>query len=252
MTKDLLFKNEQGKMLAAKLEEPEGEPRAFAIFAHCFGCSKDVLATTRISRALTKEGIAVLRFDFQGLGASEGDFSETTFSSNVSDIVYAGKYLRENYKAPELIIGHSLGGAMSIVGASLIPEIKAVCTIAAPSYPSHVVHLFEEHLDKIQKEGSVTINFAGRQLTITKDYLQDIRSHNLEGILRHFGKAILIFHSPIDLTVSIDHARNIYKAARHPKSFISLDNADHFLANRDDAEFVATVLAAWSKRYVGR
>lgn len=250
-TEKLTFINEQGIELSAKLDLPEeGVVAAYAIFAHCFACSKESIAGARISRALTKESIAVLRFDFTGLGASEGDFSETTFTTNLTDLVYAAKFLRDNYQAPKLLIGHSLGGAAVIAAAPLIPEIRAVATIGAPSSPSHVSHLFKEHLEEIKAEGKSIIHIAGKDLPITKEFLKDIEQHNLEGILKNFRKAFLVFHSPVDMTVSIDHAAKLYKAARHPKSFVSLDRADHMLTTREDTEYVATVLAAWAKRYI--
>ncbi len=246
----LTFPNEQGDLLSATLELPDNHPHAFAIFAHCFGCTKDVLATARISRALTQTGIAVLRFDFTGLGESAGEFGETTFSTNITDIVYGAKFLRENYQAPKLLIGHSLGGAAVIVAASLIPEVGAVATIGAPSEPAHVSHLFESHMEKIEQEGSTTIQIAGKSLEIKKAFLDDIKTHNLEGILKNMHKALLIFHSPIDEIVSIDHARKLYEAAKHPKSFVSIDNGNHLLTRKEDTEFVATVLASWAKRYI--
>jgi pimeloyl-ACP methyl ester carboxylesterase len=246
----LTFPNEKGIELSARLDLPEGEVKAYAIFAHGFASSKESLATSRISRALTHECIAVLRFDFTGLGMSSGEFADTTFSTNVTDVVYAAKYLREHYQAPKMLIGHSLGGAAVIVAASMIPEIRAVATIGAPSNPSHVSHLFKDHLVDILSSGQSEIHIAGNTLSIKKEFLEDIEQHNLEGILRSFHKALLIFHSPVDMTVSIDHAGILYKAARHPKSFLSLDRADHMLTNPDDAEYVATVLAAWMKRYI--
>jgi pimeloyl-ACP methyl ester carboxylesterase len=248
-TLKLTFPNEKGIELSARLDLPEGEVKAYAIFAHNFAGSKESLAASRISRALTKESMGVLRFDFTGLGMSSGDFSQTTFSTNVTDIVYGAKYLMENDRAPKLLIGHSLGGAAVIVAASMIPEVCAVATIGAPSNPSHVSHLFEEHLNTIVETGRSEIHIAGQTLPITKEFLEDIEQYNLEGILRNFQKAVLIFHSPTDMTVSINHAAILYQAARHPKSFLSLDRADHMLTNIEDAEYVATILAAWMKRY---
>ncbi len=184
------------------------------------------------------------------MGESAGEFADTTFSSNVTDIVYGAKHLREHFQAPRLLIGHSLGGAAVIVAASLIPEVEAVATIAAPSYPAHVSHLFEEHMEKLEKEGSIIVHIAGRDLQIKKEFIDDIKSHNLEGILKNLRKALIIFHSPIDQIVSIEHARKLYNAAHHPKSFISIDKGDHLLSRKEDAEFVATILGAWAKRYI--
>lgn len=237
-------------MLSATLELPHGEPEAYAIFAHCFGCSKDMLASARISRELTKSGIAVLRFDFTGLGQSCGNFADTNFTSNVDDIVYAAKYLKENLKSPQLLIGHSLGGAAVIAAASLLPDVAAVASIAAPSNPSHVSHLFNSQMDKINNEGFSTINIAGNELVISKQYVDDLEKHSLEAVLENWRKAFLIFHSPTDDVVGIEHARILFKAAKHPKSFISLDRSDHLLSKREDAEFVAKVIGAWAKRYI--
>jgi fermentation-respiration switch protein FrsA (DUF1100 family) len=248
-TLKLTFPNEKGINLSARLDLPEGEVKAYAIFAHGFASSKESLAASRISRDLTKACIGVLRFDFTGLGMSQGDFSETTFSTNITDIIYAAKYLRDNYECPKMLIGHSLGGAAVIAAACCIPEVKAVATIGAPSNPAHVSHLFQEHLETIVTSGKSEIHIAGKTVPITKEFLDDIEQHNLEGILRNFQKAVLIFHSPVDMVVSIDHAAKLYIAARHPKSFISLDRADHMLTNPEDAQYVATVLAAWLKRY---
>lgn len=246
----LTFPNEKGTLLSARMDFPETEVKAYAIFAHNFAGSKESLAASRISRALTKECVAVLRFDFTGLGSSEGDFSQTSFSTNITDIVFAAKYLRDNFQSPSMLIGHSLGGAAVIAAASFLPEVKAVATIGAPSNPAHVSHLFTDHLETIATSGSSIIHIAGRDLPITKEFLEDIAQYNLEGILRNFGKALIIFHSPVDMTVSIDHAGILYRCARHPKSFISLDRADHMLTHVDDAEYVATILGAWLHRYI--
>lgn len=249
-TEKLTFENEFGLKLSAKLDLPQGEPHAFAIFAHSFAGSKELLASAHISRSLTQENVAVLRFDFTGLGASEGEFSQTTFTTNISDILFAAKHLREYYQATQLLIGHSLGGAAAIAAAPCLPEVKAVVTIGTPSNPAHVSHLFEDHIERIESEGSSLIRIAGQELPITKAYLDDIQNHNLEGIVRNFRKMLMIFHSPIDMIVSLNHAAILYKAARHPKSFISLDKADHMISNKQDAEYVATIIGAWAKRYL--
>ena len=250
-SKNLYFENEQGLKLAATLELPKhNKPKAYAIFAHCFGCNKDMLATSRISRALTEEGFAVLRFDFTGLGSSHGNFEETNFSTNVSDIVSAAKFLRDQYQAPTLLIGHSLGGAAVIAASNQIPEIKAIATIGTPSYPSHVNKHFHEHIEKLDKNDSVTIKIAEKELKITKQFLEDIEKHNLEEILKNSNCSIIIFHSPIDKIVNIDQASKLYKAAKHPKSFVSLDKADHMLSNPEDAKFVSKIIAIWANRYI--
>ena len=246
-SKNFTFINEQGLKLAATLEMPVNcDPKAYAIFAHCFGCGKDVLAATRISRELTHEGLAVLRFDFTGIGASSGEFENTNFSTNVSDLVCAAKYLRDNYQAPKLLIGHSLGGAAAIVASSLIPEVRAIATIGTPSYPGHVSHLFT------MKEGDeiAPIKIAGKELKIKKQFLEDVEKHDLAGILKNSNCALLIFHSPTDQIVGITQARYLFEAAKHPKNFISLDQADHMLSSREDAGFVARMIAIWARRYV--
>jgi putative redox protein len=239
-----------GDTLAARLELPTGPPRAVALFAHCFTCSKDVYAATHISRCLARRGIAVLRFDFTGLGSSEGDFANTTFSSNVDDLVRAADYLRERFEAPGILIGHSLGGSAALVAAGRIAEVRAVATIGAPSDPAHVSLHFSEAVPTVQAEGEVSVSIAGRRFRIRKAFLQDINDQNLEQVLRGLNKALLIMHSPQDEVVDIEHARHIYRAARHPKSFVSLDDADHLLTRPRDADYVAGVLTAWAERYL--
>lgn len=249
-TLKLTFTNEKGIELSARLDLPEAKAKAYAIFAHGFGGSKDTLVASRISRALTNEDIAVLRFDFTGLGASEGEFVNTTFSTNVCDIIAAAKYLEQNYEAPKLLIGHSLGGAAVLVAASKLPEVRAVSTIGTPSNPSHVQHHFKDQLETITTRGASDIKIAGKDISISHDFIKDIEKYDLEEIVRDFNKAYLIFHSPTDMVVSIMHAGILYRAARHPKSFLALDGADHNLTKAEDAEYVATILAAWMKRYI--
>jgi putative redox protein len=244
------FPNARGEKLAASLERPTGSPVAYALFAHCFTCGKDNLAAKRIAEGLTARGIAVLRFDFTGLGASEGDFANTTFSSNVQDLVAAAKHLRETYQAPAILIGHSLGGAAVLCAAELCPEAKAVATIAAPADPSHVTGLFKDHVPDIREKGEVEVALAGRPFRIRKEFLDDISMHKLKERLAHLGKALLVLHSPTDDIVGIENASEIFLAAKHPKSFVSLGNADHLLSKRRDAVYVADVIAAWSERYL--
>ncbi len=244
------FPGSLGDPLAASLELPPDTPRACALFAHCFTCSKDVFAASRISRALAECGIAVLRFDFTGLGSSGGDFANTNFSSNVTDLEQAADYLREHHSAPSLLIGHSLGGAAVLAGANRIPEAKAVATIGAPSDPAHVGHLFQEALPEIEAHGETEVQIAGRSFRIQKQFLEDIAAQKLQECLQNLRRALLVFHAPRDSIVGIDHARRIYEAAKHPKSFISLDGADHLLTRREDATYVATLLAAWVTRYL--
>lgn len=245
----LEFLGSHNALLAARLDLPDGEPRAYALFAHCFTCSKDVVAASRISRALTGFGIAVMRFDFTGLGQSDGDFSNTNFSSNVEDLVHAADYLRQNYAAPTLLIGHSLGGAAVLAAAHRVPEVRAVATIAAPADPDHVAHLLQASTAEIQEHGEAEVTLAGRTFQIRRQFLEDIAAQPQKERIRTLDAALLVMHSPIDVIVDVDNARIIYEAARHPKSFVALDNADHLLTNSEDAVFAATMLATWASRY---
>ena len=249
-TERFQFTGEGGHQLAASLDLPEREPVAYALFAHCFTCGKDVLAARRIASALAAKGIAVLRFDFTGLGSSEGDFANSTFSSNVADLVRAADHLRETRKAPTILIGHSLGGAAILAAAGQIPDAKAVVTIAAPSDPAHVTGLFADRLEDIRKQGKVEVSLAGRPFRITRDFLDDIAEHGLMAHVTKLHKALLIMHSPTDDTVGIDNATRLFVAAKHPKSFVSLAGADHLLSERRDAAYVADVIAAWAMRYL--
>jgi uncharacterized OsmC-like protein/fermentation-respiration switch protein FrsA (DUF1100 family) len=249
-TERFQFEGEGGIQLAATLDLPEREPRAYALFAHCFTCGKDVLAAKRIALALAAKDIAVLRFDFTGLGSSEGDFANSTFSSNVADLVRAADHLRASKKAPSLLIGHSLGGAAVLAAAERIADAKAVVTIAAPSDPAHVTGLFAGSIDDIRKQGKAEVSLAGRPFTIKREFLDDIAEHSLMARIAGLHKALLIMHAPTDDTVSIDNATRIFVAARHPKSFVSLAGADHLLSNRQDSAYVADVIAAWASRYL--
>ena len=249
-TERFQFTGEGGHQLAAALDLPEQEPLAYALFAHCFTCGKDVLAAKRIATALAAKGIAVLRFDFTGIGSSEGDFANSTFSSNVADLVRAANHLRETRKAPTLLIGHSLGGAAILACAGQITEAKAVVTIAAPSDPEHVTGLFKEQIEDIRKQGKVEVSLAGRPFTITREFLDDIAEHGLMARVTTMRKAILVMHAPTDDTVSIDNATRIFLSAKHPKSFVSLAGADHLLSQRRDSTYVADVIAAWASRYI--
>ena len=249
-TQKLVFENGRGEQLAASLDLPFGEPIGWGLFAHCFTCSKDIPAAGRISRRLAEEGLAVLRFDFTGLGSSEGDFANTNFSSNVDDLVAAATHLREHFAAPALLIGHSLGGAAVLAAARHIEEVRAVCTIAAPSDPEHVKGLLTGEVGEIEARGVATVDIAGRQFRIKKQFLDDLGEQNLGEELGALRKALLVFHSPVDEIVGIDNARRIYQAARGAKSFVTLENADHLLRNERDARYVAEVLAAWVSRYI--
>src|SRR5215813_8417266 len=244
------FPNAKGEKLAAVLDLPEGAPRAYALFAHCFTCGKNVLAAKRIADALTALGIAVLRFDFTGIGASEGEFANTTFSSNIDDLIAAANHLRKLRQAPALLIGHSLGGAAVLAAAAEVPEARAVVTIAAPSDPTHVTGLFKDRLDEISAQGEVAVQLAGRPFRISRDFVDDLAEQRLVERIAGLRKALLIFHSPTDDTVGIDNATRIFAAAKHPKSFVSLAGADHLLSRRSDAAYVAGVIRAWVERYL--
>lgn len=251
-TKRIKFKNSNDLELSARLELPAGtvSPIQFAIFAHCFTCGKNAKATTTISRALTQSGFGVLRFDFTGLGQSEGDFSDTGFATNVEDLIDAAKFLEEFYSAPSLLIGHSLGGTAVIHAASKISNIKAICTIGAPFEAAHVLKLFGKNRSEIQEKGSARVRIASRDFTIGAKFLNDLEETSTSDILSNLKIPILIMHSPQDEIVEIQNAADIYNAAFHPKSFISLDGTNHLLTNDDDANYVARVLGAWVSRYI--
>lgn len=245
------FTNDQGETLAGLLQSPDAEIKAYALFAHCFTCSKDVAAASRISRALADRGIAVLRFDFTGLGNSDGDFANTNFSSNVQDLLSAAKMLEDKYEAPRLLIGHSLGGAAVLNAAHHLPSVKAVSTIGSPATADHVQHLFSKALPELEAKGEVAVKIGLREFNIKKQFLDDINENSSAEHIGKLRRALLIFHSPVDEIVSINEATKIYTSAKHPKSFISLDKANHLLSNRDDSEYVGATLAAWAERYIG-
>ena len=244
------FVNAQGQRLAALLDMPPGEPKAYALFAHCFTCGKDVHAARRIAQALTALGIGVLRFDFTGLGSSEGEFANTTFSSNVADLLAAAGALRERRRAPAILIGHSLGGAAVLAAAADVPEARAVVTIAAPSDPAHVTGLFRDRLQDFAQQGEVEVTLEGRRFRISRAFLDDVAEQNLRQKIAQVRRALLIFHSPTDDRVGIENASRIFEAAKHPKSFVSLAGADHLLSRPSDAGYVAKVIAAWAERYL--
>lgn len=236
--------------LAARLDLPPGPVRAYALFAHCFTCSKDILAAKRIAEELSAKGIAVLRFDFTGLGSSEGEFASTNFSSNVADLLRAADFMRTHYRAPDILIGHSLGGAAVLAAAGDVPEVKAVATIGAPADAAHVIHNFGAKLDEIDATGEAEVSLAGRPFTIRKQFLEDLKSQTLRARIKSMKKALMVLHSPLDDTVGIDNAAEIFTAAKHPKSFVSLDTADHLLTKKADAGYAAEVIAAWASRYI--
>jgi uncharacterized OsmC-like protein/alpha/beta superfamily hydrolase len=246
----ITFPGSQGADLAARLDLPAGPARAFALFAHCFTCSKDIAAASRIASALTDVGFGVLRFDFTGLGMSDGEFENTNFTSNTDDLVAAADWLRAEHRAPQLLVGHSLGGAAVLAVAANIPEVRAVATIGAPASTDHVTHLFESSLDEIAADGVAHVELAGRPFTIRQQFVDDLRAHAIADRVATMKRALLVMHSPIDNTVSVDHAAEIFAAARHPKSFVSLDGADHLLTNRNDATFAANMIGAFADRYI--
>ena len=250
-TKKISFINGNGYTLSARLELPADQhPHNFAIFAHVFTGNKNLSATRHISRALTLSGFGVLRFDFTGLGESEGDFADTTFTSNVEDLIAAADFLTTHYKAPTLIVGHSLGGAASIFAGSRIESITAVATIGAPSEPEHVSHLLESSLEDIQENGEALVAVGGRKFRIKKQFLDDLESKNMFKVLQNMRKALLVLHSPQDSVVEIENAARLFHAAYHPKSFVTLDGADHMLSNKIDAVYAGNLIAAWANRYI--
>ncbi len=249
-TEKFTFTGHAGHALAARLDVPEGPHLATALFAHCFTCSKDIIAARRIAARLAALGIAVLRFDFTGLGHSEGEFENTHFSSNVDDILLAAQALSDRDMSPSLLIGHSLGGAAILKAASRLPGTKGVVTIGAPADPAHVIETFREALPRIRAEGSAEIRLGGRPFRVSDAFLEDVKSSDLETILGKLKPALLVLHAPRDEVVSIDNAARIFMAAKHPKSFVTLDDADHLITRAEDAEYVAEVIAAWAAKYI--
>jgi uncharacterized OsmC-like protein/pimeloyl-ACP methyl ester carboxylesterase len=246
----LRFPGAQGAALAARLELPAGMPRAFALFAHCFTCGKNLKAAHSISRALAAAGIAVLRFDFTGLGESAGDFADTTFASNVDDLVAAAEFLATAYQPPSLLIGHSLGGAAVLQAAARLPEVRAVATLGAPSEPSHVLRLVEHARPEIEARGCAMVSLAGRSFPISRAFLADLEATSMEATIHELRRPLLVLHAPRDTVVGIDNAARIFQAALHPKSFLSLDDADHLLSRAEDAVYAAELITAWAGRYL--
>jgi uncharacterized OsmC-like protein/esterase/lipase len=248
----LMFSSTDGVKLSAQVDLPvDGRPVAFALFAHCFTCNKTLRAVNYISRELTRAGLGVFRFDFTGLGASEGEFSETNFTSNVLDLIAAARFMQQEYAAPAILIGHSLGGSAVLKAAHEMPSVRAVATIGSPYDPAHVLQHFAEEEATIEQQGSAEITLAGRSFTFRKQFIDDLRRTRPGEYIKNLNRALMVFHSPIDETVDIDNAREIFQAARHPKSFCSLDQADHLLTNRRDATYVGSVIAAWAEKYIG-
>ena len=244
------FEGALGESLSARLDRPVGRPRAYALFAHCFTCGKDIAAASRIARSLAEKGIAVLRFDFTGLGKSEGEFSNTNFSSNIQDLIAAARYMRKELEAPSILVGHSLGGTAVLAAAQEIEEVCAVVTLGAPADAAHVAHHFSDREAEIMESGETEVCLAGRPFKVKKQFLQDIRSQSIEDKIKNLNKALLILHGPKDETVGIENAARIFQAAKHPKSFVTLDDADHLISRREDAAYAADLIASWSARYL--
>ena len=244
------FPGADGQMLAGRIDRPAQEPKAWALFAHCFSCTKDVHAARRIASHLVTRGIGVMRFDFTGLGNSDGDFANTNFSTNIQDLVAAADWLRETHRAPDLLIGHSLGGAAVIAAAREIDGVKAVATIGAPADADHVISAFKADVAEIEKTGAAQVSLAGRPFTIKQQFVEDVRGAKVRDAATGLGMPLMIMHAPTDQTVGIENASALFVAAKHPKSFISLDKADHLLSRREDALYAADVIAAWAGRYV--
>lgn len=249
--KKVTFANQGGDLLGGRLDlPPGGAPEAYALFAHCFTCTKDSKAAAYISRALTDKNIAVFRFDFTGLGESSGDFAETSFTSNVEDLVAAADFMETAYEGPQVLIGHSLGGAAVIRAAAQINSARAVVTIGSPSDPGHVMQHIEGYRDEIESRGSAAVSIAGRQFRINKEFLDDLKQNRMTDAVRDLNRALLVLHAPLDDTVGIDNAARIFKTARHPKSFVSLADADHLLSRPEDARYAGALIAAWADKYI--
>jgi len=249
-SKALTFDNGRGHRLSARLDLPDGRPRGHALFAHCFTCSKNLHATTQVARAMARAGYAVLRFDFTGLGASEGELANSHFSGNVEDLVAAARFLDAEHEAPQLLVGHSLGGAAVLRAAAQLPSVRAIATIGAPCHPEHIRRLLTSAQEEIEASGHATIELAGRRFTITRGFLDDLNGHPMREAIADLRRALLVLHAPRDATVGIDNATRIFQAAKHPKSFLSLDDADHLLTEPRDAEFVGSMIATWASRYL--
>ena len=251
MSQDVEFAGPNGQMLAGILEVPNGTPpRAMVLFAHCFSCSKDISASRVIARKLAEEGFGVLRFDFTGLGESEGEFSDTNFSTNLDDLEAAANWLKSNFGGPDILVGHSLGGAAVISVAHRLPQVKAVATVGAPSDADHVIHNFGPKLDEINEQGEADVLLAGRSFKIKKQFVEDVSGAKVKDAVATLGRPLLVMHAPTDMVVGIENATGLFVQAKHPKSFVSLDTADHLLSRKEDAAYVAGLVANWSAKYV--
>lgn len=244
------FKGAFGDMLSAKVDRPDGDHRACALFAHCFTCSKNLKAVSNIAKALNKKGVLVFRFDFTGLGDSGGSFEDTNFSSNVDDLIAAAEYMKKEMHGPTILIGHSLGGAAVLQAASRMDTVKAIATIGAPSDPSHVESHFESKKEEIEEEGSAIVSLAGRPFRIKKQFLDDLAEARMDSYVENLERALLVMHAPLDDTVGIDNASHIYMMARHPKSFISLHEADHLLTEEKFSRYAGSIIAEWAEIYL--
>ena len=243
------FENRSGVKLNGILHSSDtGNPTAYAVFAHCFTCTKNINSAVHIARKLAERGIATLRFDFTGLGSSGGEFSDSNFSTDVSDLVDAAEFLAREYRAPQLLVGHSLGGTAVLAAAKHVPSAKAVASIGSPSDPEHILHLIEQELETIEDKGSAEVMLAGRPFRFKQEFVDDVRSHSMD--IGKLGKSLMVLHAPLDDTVSIEEAAKIFTAAKHPKSFVTLDKADHLLTDSEDAKYVGGLLAAWAARYI--
>ncbi len=249
-TETVRFPGANGQELVGRLDHPQGEQRGWGVFAHCFTCSKQSRAAVRVSKGLAERGIGMLRFDFTGLGESDGDFTGTNFSSNVSDLIAATRWMASEDRPVKLLVGHSLGGAAVIVAGAQVKGLEAVATINAPSDAGHVIHNFAEHVAAIEQEGQAEVDLAGRPFTITRQFVEDVRDSKVTDAVRRLRLPTLFLHGPGDNTVGIENASGLFLAARHPKSFISLDDADHFLTAPEDGEYAASLIAAWSSKYL--
>ncbi|MCA9580941.1 MAG: alpha/beta fold hydrolase [Myxococcales bacterium] len=247
-SEEISFPATAGHRLVGRLHRTAAPPRAFALFAHCFTCGKDLRSARRISDALASRGIATLRFDFTGLGESQGDFVDSTFSSNIDDLVAAAHYLRDHHEAPSILVGHSLGGAAVLAAAPQIPSAVAVATIGAPMHPVHIAEMLQGSVEELEREGEAQVSIACRSFRISRKFLDDLENHCGPDNVKQLKRALLIFHSPTDNVVGVENAKKLFKSARHPKSFVSLDGSDHILSRGEDAEFVGHVLAAWAER----
>jgi len=247
----ITFQNTAGHDLSGRIDFPLiGKPKAYVLFAHCFTCSKNLKSVDNISHAFTQKGMAVLRFDFTGLGQSKGDFADTNFTSNLSDLKEAYDFLEKNFEAPQVLVGHSLGGAAVLHIASQLPAVNAVATVGAPSSPMHVSHLLASGKVELEEKGEAEVNIGGRPFRMKKQFLDDLQENTKNGVIKNLNKALLVMHSPQDSTVGIESAQEIFVEAKHPKSFVSLDGADHLLMKEADAQYVGSVVAGWASRYI--